>query len=560
MAQIVTIPSRKSQPDRNPISKQIDDWVRVSDDYRNRCLGENWFTEMEGFYNLTDKGGALPSFRPQILTPELQTLMMREANDLSDTSPRPYIIDGQKASRDQIREKALQAEWRRAKVNYHAMFTTLSSMFNGMTPMQVGFDPEARNGQGAIWTKMRDPRTFKCDPFTSYELDWSYVILEDRMHLDRIKACWPKTGRLVRPGNSGRSVGSLLKDQGYGFQMPSGPMSSVGGISAKSGSQDDRPLVRWCFCEDFTREKIEAKQIPDAPDIIEADFQWKYPNGRLIVECEGVILQDGDNPYPLKRFPIIPFWSTLPLYGIWATPAVKFTQSLQQSGERLYTQLFENAVRLNNGVWILDESSGIDPDSFGGIPGEVQTINANSKPPVCIFPPPMPQQMTQLPQVLFDKQKEIQGFSDARSGNPGAGNISSDLFDQSVMRSQGVTQLRGRLNAESYQRLAEMIFYTMARYYKRQNLPFRGEKGMEVVQWQDVKRPDQYDVMLDEASIRPLSQAMLQKLVPQLWAAGKLGTKRGLDMLDWPDAEGTTTEVQQEMALAALAKPAGNKK
>lgn len=502
----------------------------------------------------------MPTFRPHIITPELQTLMMREANDLSDTSPRPYIIgDDQKSSPD--REKSLQAEWRRAKINFHAMFSTLQSMFSGMCPMQIGFDPEARNGKGAIWGKMRDPRTFKCDPFTSYELDWSYIVLEDRMHIDRIKARWPKTGQLVKSRSSGRSVGTLLQDPGYGIQMPSGPMSSTGGLpSSRAGTQDDRPLVRWCFCEDYTRIKIENKDIPDAPDILNADFEWKYPNGRLIVECEGVILQDGDNPYPLKEFPIVPFWSTLPIYGVWAVPAVKYTHSIQNVAERLYTQLFENAVRLNNGVWIIDESSGINADAFGGIPGEVQVINANSKPPICMFPPPMPQQMTQLPQVLYEKQKEIQGFTEARSGNPGDGNISSDLFDQSVLRSQGVTQLRGRLNAESYQRLAKLIFYTMARYYKRQNLPFRGENGIEAIEWQEVRRPDEYDVQLDEASIRPLSQTMLQKLVPQLWGMGKLGTRRGLQLMDFPDADGAAKEIEQEQALAALAVPAGRKR
>lgn len=502
----------------------------------------------------------MPTFRPHIITPELQTLMMREANDLSDTSPLPYIMDSDNMKRDEVREKAFQSEWRRAKVSYHSMFATLQSMFTGMCPLQVGYDPEARNGRGAIWTKMRDPSTFDCDPFTSYELDWSYVILEDPMHIDRVRARWPKTSRGIKPGVSGRSVSPLLGDAGYGFQTPPGPMSLGTNLPSNRTNNDNRVRVRWCFCEDFTRVKIENKQIPDAPDIIDADFEWKYPNGRLIVECEGVILQDGDNPYPLKRFPIVPFWSTLPLYGIWAVPAVKYTHSLQNTGERMLTQLFENAVRLNNGVWIIDESSGIDPDAFGGIPGEVQTINANSRPPICMFPPPMPQQMTQLPQMLMEKQKEIQGFSQARSGDPGAGNISSDLFDQSVLRSQGVTQLRGRLNSESYNRLAELIFYTMARYYKRQNLPFRGQDGIEAVEWQEVRRPDQYDVQLDEASIRPMSQAMLQKLVPQLWQAGKLGTRRGLKMLDWPDSDGTAQEVEQEMALAALAKPAGNRK
>jgi hypothetical protein len=294
--------------------------------------------------------------------------------------------------------------------------------------------------------------------------------------------------------------------------------------------------------------------------MIDADFEWKYPNGRLVVECEGQILQDGDNPYPMKMFPVVPFWSTVPLYGIWSVPAVRFSNGLQNVSERLFTQLFENAIRLNNGVWFIDENTGIDPDAFGGMPGEVQIINANSRMPECKFPSPMPQQFTQLPQLLLDKQKELQGFTDARSGKPGAGNISPELFDESVIRSQGITQLRGRLNAISYQRVAELIFYTMARYYKRQNLPLRGDEGLEIVEWKDVPRPDQYDVYLDEASIRPMSAAMVKRMVPELWKMGKMPTRKGLELLDFPDASGIADEVEREQELAALAKTKGNKK
>jgi len=172
--------SRKTEDFRDPRSRHIDEWVRVSDDYRNRTLGEDWFQQMEAFYSLTDQGGPMPSFRPLVRMPELQTLMMREANDLTEVAPRPYILNNKTSDRDKKKEEALQAEWRRSQVNYHSMYAILMSMFSGMCPIQIGFDPNLYNGKGGIWTKYRDPKTFACDPFTTYDLDWSYIILEDR--------------------------------------------------------------------------------------------------------------------------------------------------------------------------------------------------------------------------------------------------------------------------------------------------------------------------------------------------------------------------------------------
>jgi hypothetical protein len=486
--------------------------------------------------------------------------MMHEANDLSETSPRPYIVNHVKGQRDEDREKAMQCTWRQSNINYHSMYATLMSLFSGMCPLQVGFDPDARQGRGSMWAKMRDPRTFRCDPWTDYTCNWSYVTFEDRMHLEEVRQRWPLTSTRVKPRVSGRSVSPMLGDSGYGVQMPSGPMSMVPGLPNHAAiPNDNRVRVRWCYCHDYTREKIEDHKLPSG-SIVPADFAWKYPNGRLIVECEGWVLQDGDNPYPLKMFPAVPFWSTLPLYGVWAVPAIRYSKEIQKVAERLYTGLFENAVRLNNGVWFIDERTGIDPESFGGMPGEVQIINANSPVPEMRFPQAMPQQMTQLPQLLLDKQKELQGFTDARSGKPGAGNISPELFDSSVIRSQGVTQLRGRLNSVSFQKIGELIFYTMARYYRNQSMFTKTSQGYESVQWKETNRPDQFDFELDSASILPFSQAMLRKMAPELRKAGLLDVHTTLDTLEFPDAEKIATNIEQEMALSALAKTKGSRK
>lgn len=561
MANLSLITSRKTADYRSPISRHLDEWQRISRDHKNKQLGQNWFEDIEQFYSLTDGGDPLPSFRPLIRIPQLQVLMMHEANDLSETSPRPYIVDHGKGERDEERERALQCVWRSSQINYHAMFTTLMSLFSGMCPMQLGYDPDARQGRGAVWAKMRDPRTFDCDPWTDYTCNWSYCIFEDRMHLEEVRSRWPLTSAEVRPRSQGRSASPVLGNgTGYGVEMPAGPMSMVPGLPSSGRIPDDnRVRVRWCYCQDYTREKIEDHSLPGGA-IVPADFSWKYPNGRLIVECEGYTLQDGDNPYPLKMFPVVPFWSTLPLYSVWTVPAIRYSKELQGVSERLYTGMFENAVRLNNGVWFIDERTGIDPESFGGMPGEVQIINANSPVPTMQFPQSMPQHMVQLPQLLLDKQKELQGFTDARSGKPGAGNISPELFDSSVIRSQGITQLRGRLNSVSFQKLGELIFYTMLRFQPTQKMFTKTAKGYETVKWETTNRPDQYDFELDAASILPFSQAMLRKMAPELRKAGLLDVHTTLDTLEFPDAEKISEHIEQEQALAALAKTKGAKR
>src|SRR5215831_17730747 len=463
MATVFTLRKSGDQADISPLSRQISEWEKLAAEQRDRVLGQNYLHDIEQFFTLSDSSDAntSPTFRPSIKIPELQTLMLYEANDLSESSPRVYITNQNTGAQEEDREKSFQAEWRRSRVNYHAMFAMLWSLFGGLGVLQLGLNPDARGGRGSLWAKARNPISYFPDPTT-------------------------------------------------------------------------------------------------APDL-----EWKYPNGRLIVECNGRILSDGDNPWPLGMFPTVPFWSMPPLFGIWGVPAVRYSITLQNVAERLMTGVFENAVRLNNGVWFIHSNTGIDAEAFGGSPGEVCVINPQSTVPQCVFPQQMPAHFTQIPTALLDRQKALQGFTPARSGSPGAGNLSPELYDESVLRSQGLTQLRGRLGAVSFQMFSELWFYTMCRFFtqSRTNL-VPTDEGRKPVEWKPLDhlmqgRPDAFDVEVDEASIQPLSQTVLRKMVPELMKSKVLSVRRGLNMLNFPHAEEVAREHEQEMSLEALSRAKG---
>lgn len=557
MAQIYTMKKSGDRYELPPLVRHIDEWQRISADHRNQRLGQDWFDLVENFYQLTDLGGPLPSFRPLVRLPELQTIFLKEADALSEASPKVYLMDSESGSRNKERESGLQSMWRLSFLNYHAMFAMLSSLFIGMAPLQLGLDPDARNGRGAIWAKWRDPRTFYPDPTTDYTLNWSYTVAEDRLHLEEIRWRWPLTSAGLKPRTQGRMHSPAIGEAGYGFQMPEGPMSMIPGLpNNRQVPNDTRLRVRYVHCDDYTREKIEKHEIP-AGAIVSPDFEWKYPNGRLIVECEGRILQDGDNPIPYKKKPYVPFWGIPPLYGIWSVPAMRFTMDMQNVAQRLYSGIFENATRLNNGVWFIDERTGIDPHDFGGIPGEVRVINANSPEPKCVYPGSMPAHFIQVPKILTDTQKELQGHGQARQGKTQAGNISPDLLDAASYAESGMTRLRGRLHAMSFQNLAELMFGLMGRYIKRQHLPLRDGKA---VLWEGLLRPEQFDVVSDESAVRTLSQTVIRRMAPELLKGGALPLKEGLEAMEWPDAEKVAEGKQREMELQALGKVKGNKK
>jgi hypothetical protein len=520
-------------------------------------------------YSLKGPSGEVPSFRPAVSVPELQKIILEDSNRISDISPMAYVFN--KGDREEKREQALQAAWQQARVNYHTLYATTTSRYCGTGFLQLCYSPDLRNGKGGLWVKSRDPRTVGFDPTTDYEFDPSYLYFDDWMHVEEVRKRWPMTSQGIKAGGRGSVPSSLTHtSSGYGFQMPQGPMTSMPGMPGSQSptgrtSSDTRVRVTHWFCKDYTREIVDTKNLPDGA-LTDPEFKWKYPNGRLLVECEGQILFDGSNPYPKRTdipspfFPIFPVWALPPLYGPWGVPVTRFSASLQSLAEKLYTQLYENSVRLNNGVWFVDQSTGIDIEAFGGMPGEVQSINPNSRIPECRTAPALPSNAYQFPNDLLKMQQRLQGQTEAKQGNPGQGNVSTSLFESSILQGSGMLQLAGRLQSFTITQLATCMFYTMGRYMNRFSMPFRGDKSTDIVEWQGILDPADYDVMLDEDSIQPLSEIALRRMVPDLMKTGVLNTERGLQILGVPHAEKIAQEQKENLELQALARVKNGKK
>jgi hypothetical protein len=242
------------------------------------------------------------------------------------------------------------------------------------------------------------------------------------------------------------------------------------------------------------------------------------------------------------------------LYGFWAPPPVRYTKDIQTLAERFYTQLFENAIRTNNGVWFVSEATGIDPERFGGLPGEVQMMNANSEAPTLVFPGQMPQQMFALPDVLLALQRRLQGFPDERQGKVAAGNVSAPLFEGAIAQSHVVTRGRARLMYPGVQRLAWLMFSSMAQSYTvpRKFVDFKST-GIGHVEWQPIDRQkiQDYGAFLDPASLSPMSAVMLRNMVPMLRNMGLLDVATSLDMLMVPNRQEVLKRLQEEAKQAA---------
>ena len=449
-------------------SRQIDELLRISEDARREVYGPNWDEDTLNFYNLRDRTRKTPTFRPAIRAPQLQVLLLSDATDLTDASIRVHI-NHKKDGRDKQREKAFQEHWKQENFNFYLLQSQIYAQFSGTSFLQVGYDPLARMGEGNVWLRARKQRGIYVDPVSPWPEDWTWMVVEDEMYLDQIKARLPDHADSVHPKTA--RAEALAGPPAGGIEMPPGPMSvTVRGLPGGQQYNSDGLLrVRTLYAKDSTlRDLTDAEKTEFAKRSMPIPKKLpKYPNGRMIVDAEGTILVDGSSWLPLDlMWPAVPVWALPPWDTVWAPAPQKFTKSLQDASERLMTQTFENAYRTNNAMVIVNAASGVTADTIGGLPGEIIVVdpNAPANSVELKYPPQMPAQMVQLPMQYLQLQKELQGFSQSRQGNPGAGNISADLFESSVSQSQSITRLKSRLFAYSVQKVAELAFYTMATF------------------------------------------------------------------------------------------------
>lgn len=550
--------------DYPPIVRQVDTLQRIAQDAKKELLGADWFRNVKDFYSLNSSQGQGPLvWRPRVDVPQLQMFMLAETAELTENTPT--IVITQADRRDEPKERILKGLWRTEFYNLKIMLAGLWANFGGTGILAYGIDPWALNGRGTIWAEPVDPEFFDPDPIACDDTTWQYVVYSKPMYWDEIVARWPERGYQVPRGAVARTPAG---DTVAGMALPFGPMQGFSpAYGAKPQRQTNLINVRFCYTLDPTPEKMTAAEGSKAADgfLTATKFKLMFPNGRLTILADNVVLYDGNNPTPRRKFPFIPFYGMPKLEGFWAPPPIRYTRTLQEYAERSLTQAYENAYRTNNSIWILPDGSGVSADKFGGLPGEIQVMSMLHGEPKCITPNAFPSGYIEYIKFALQLQAELQGYSGPRGGQPGAGNLSVELYEAAIEESSKLTKLRSRLGAVSVQKFAEAIFAMSTQLYRDgQMLPvFNPEFGME--QWRAVSSDalDEYGVWVDPGSVEVMSAKNWRKTALMLNQAGKLPDEKLLEALGVPGAKELSEEAQQEMALKALAgilKGSGAKK
>lgn len=551
-------PAEASLPQsvERPGESALYEWVLALKDESARARSElarsdEWDDWLTGFWG-DQWPSDLPSFKPPIVINELKKTIFEEISDLTDNRIRVYALkDRTKGDRDDLAERAIQAYWQRAFVDTQIMYAAVNAAIFPCGFLTTLYDPYLIDGQGEIVTRSRDPRTVYPDPDAEDDEHWRYVILEDVLDVLDIRRLYPVHGHRVRP-EAAYSIADKTsqKPPGGGGERYRGPLYEAGSFGRVPGYKKARASVYSCFVYDEElEEQVEA--VDGQP--LRVSVRKKYPNGRLLVVSNGVVLYDDKNPY-LGRFPVVRVLLQPSPNAFWPqTSLVSELLDAQRAANKFESQVYENAIRLNQGIVVADANSGIDPMKFASLPGQVLLKQPGSTVKI-EYPSAMPPDMIQAGPRMRQYIREMLGFTPARTGLGTRGNVSPELTETEISQAMGLSRLHGRLLFQSIQKTVEMIFLRMAQFYTvPRHIPYINDDRWEPVPWQPIADARAYAIHVDPSSFQVKSKTMMQRLYLLLAKMNKIPDEDLLLNLDVPNAREIAEKNKQQLMLMAQA-------
>jgi len=567
---VAAVPTRDPDTNENrQLVAVLDQMIELSESKRREIQGVNFFQMLREFYNFHGAPVPLtPTFRPNVRLADLQMLTLQEASDLTENSP--VIFVSRQDKRHPNREEALRAVWQRGQFNNQIMYAIIWALMAGTGFTENFYDPTGNYGRGACMIRARDPETVFPDPWARAGADWEYVNVRIPMTVDEMARKWPEHMDLLKylidtnqmmPRELAKWTGQNTMEGSARLELPPGAMRSVPIGTSASGKWG---YVDWMFLRDSTEEEVKdresGEQLAKALSIpalkeITVKRRPKYPAGRLIIRVARLIFYDGPN-FMGPRFPITPIFGMPPLYGVWSPPPMRYVFQLQQVAEIMLSQTVENAVRLNNGIMVINRTAGIKSETIQGLPGEVIVVdNPGTGQPVSILTPPQfPSQMIDLPKFLMDKMRDTMGFGPNRQGQSQPGNISANLFDSAVAQGQSITRLRSRMLAQSIEEIAQLTFYQMLRFLGDMQMSLIADGEFDTVEWDAVApdEQDKWDVTLDANSIKPMGIQSIRNLALLLKREGLIDPEHALKWLQVPEHKEIAAALQNMQQMQAL--------
>jgi len=198
------------------------------------------------------------------------------------------------------------------------------------------------------------------------------------MDIRQIRKKYPKVKDYIKPDLQDLTQGSKTNSAPMKFRSPVDNKVILEGSPVMDLVDKERALLLTVYlspeyCEDdFDETKQDTIDpdtgLPGPPEFIQ---RAKYPNGRKIVTCNGVLCEDADQGYDDQEFPFHRYQNYTLSREFFGMSEVEQLEGPQKTFNKLVSFVLDVLTLMGNPVWIVPTASGIDTENMVNRPGAI---------------------------------------------------------------------------------------------------------------------------------------------------------------------------------------------
>lgn len=280
----------------------------------------------------------------------------------------------------------------------------------------------------------------------------------------------------------------------------------------------------------------------------------KYPNGRLIICANGVLLHDGE--LPCGEYPFVKFDDVAIAGKFYSEAIVTHLRPIQDQFNRTISKRAEWTNRLLAGKYIFARGSGVSQEAMTDQSGEILYYD-----PVPGAPEPHAMQLPVIPSYAYTEEDklnnmfyDIAGDSDISRGILPAAGIPAIgmqlLLEQDETRIGAITEQHEHALAK----LGKLTLMYLEKFAKTPRLMKIADPNnqYDISEWDGEKLKSEHDVIVVRGSLAPASRATHRNDIMNLYQSGLLGDPNDpsvkAKVLSWLEF-GEVSQVWSERAL-----------
>lgn len=354
---------------------------------RHRAQYDDKWLEYYRMFRGKQWSGQRPSFRHSEVVNLIFRTIQSSVPIQVDARPKFEFLPQEPADMplSEILNQVAESDWIKNNWGEQLLEVVYDSNFygTGLSKMVV---KEVRGAVKTIYESI-DPLYCYPDPDArDCNKDCGFFVYAYPTDIKKIKGDYPDVARYLKPDIIDLVRGSKTDLGQMKFRSP---VDNKVVLEPNSGSElvdKDKALLIICWISpDYLVDQYDEKEVKTVdPETGEekSEFQQlaKYPNGRKIVICNGVLCEDKENGYDDAEIPYQKYANYILPREFWGMSEIEQLEGPQKVFNKMISFALDVMTLMGNPIWKVPTTSGIDPENLVNRPGLVVEYDGDQAP------------------------------------------------------------------------------------------------------------------------------------------------------------------------------------